>query len=522
MARERAERDHNENASPRRRSWSLGKDDGHNAPLPSRASHYSRTMSSPSHRETNWEVKDRLIASPIYGPVAPPQQPQFDSEAKATRTVLTFSERLQALSRRHSQRGDGGPASAAKGSRSLHLKHHPRHSNFDRASSETKDTVVLVPETVAFQRAVTVLDSVPHKETFKIGLVYFGRNQRCVERNILSNQSGSPEFEAFLAQMGEKVQLKGYEKYMGGLDRTSNLDGKYTIVWEDSVTEVCFLVSTLMPQRAEDPDCNHKKRHIGNAAVLIVFSESDIEAFKPSAMAGYQNLVYIVCRPLDAKYCRIRVICRESAGFARPPPDAMLDAVMNLPPASVSAVSAGPAGANAVFPASLPAAAPARPGSGLPPEDLAFSLGSRTSSHRELFPSPERQAAHSSQQAFSQLHHTPEPARVQPSTETQQPLPSPPFAAQFFPSLAGQVLPAFGPLAPNSYHIVPLEDAAWLVLQTSIQASRACQEAMGQQTVGGPPAALDFQTNWQRRLDQLQLIKRMASSYSRGDGQTVS
>ncbi|CAG2179641.1 unnamed protein product, partial [Oppiella nova] len=49
---------------------------------------------------------------------------------------------------------------------------------------------------------------------------------------------------------------------------------KYAIAWEDNLMQVIFHVSTLMPTSDNDPNCNNKKRHIGNDSVCIVYNES--------------------------------------------------------------------------------------------------------------------------------------------------------------------------------------------------------------------------------------------------------
>lgn len=39
-------------------------------------------------------------------------------------------------------------------------------------------------------------------------------------------------------------------------------------------TQVVFHVATMMPTKESDPNCNSKKRHIGNNYVTIVYNES--------------------------------------------------------------------------------------------------------------------------------------------------------------------------------------------------------------------------------------------------------
>lgn len=45
------------------------------------------------------------------------------------------------------------------------------------------------------------------------------------EEEILDNNDNSPLFEEFLQILGEKVRLKGFDKYKGGLDTVHDLTG---------------------------------------------------------------------------------------------------------------------------------------------------------------------------------------------------------------------------------------------------------------------------------------------------------
>ena len=61
--------------------------------------------------------------------------------------------------------------------------------------------------------------------------------------------------------------------YLGGLE-TNGTDGLFAYVWQDVITQVMFHVATLMPYKDSDPNCNEKKRHIGNNYVKIVYNET--------------------------------------------------------------------------------------------------------------------------------------------------------------------------------------------------------------------------------------------------------
>lgn len=47
------------------------------------------------------------------------------------------------------------------------------------------------------------------------------------EEQILDNNTSSPLFDEFLQLLGDKVRLKGFDKYKGGLDTVHDLTGKF-------------------------------------------------------------------------------------------------------------------------------------------------------------------------------------------------------------------------------------------------------------------------------------------------------
>lgn len=49
------------------------------------------------------------------------------------------------------------------------------------------------------------------------------------EEEILDNNDNSYLFEEFLQILGERVRLKGFDKYKGGLDTVHDLTGKWFV-----------------------------------------------------------------------------------------------------------------------------------------------------------------------------------------------------------------------------------------------------------------------------------------------------
>lgn len=88
-------------------------------------------------------------------------------------------------------------------------------------------------------------------------MIYVKENQY-TEEEILDNNQGSPLFEEFLQILGEKVRLKGFDRYKGGLDTVHDLTGLHSVFTHWRTIEVMFHVSTLLPHEENDPQ---KVRH---------------------------------------------------------------------------------------------------------------------------------------------------------------------------------------------------------------------------------------------------------------------
>jgi RAP1 GTPase activating protein 1 len=59
-------------------------------------------------------------------------------------------------------------------------------------------------------------------------LRYAGRRQK-KESEFFSNNATSPMFEEFVAFLGDKIELDGWEGFRGGLDVRSGSTGRYAL-----------------------------------------------------------------------------------------------------------------------------------------------------------------------------------------------------------------------------------------------------------------------------------------------------
>ena len=144
----------------------------------------------------------------------------------------------------------------------------------------------LLKNNPALERAVTVLDRTPPLHTSKVALLFAGAGLgggATAEESMINATSGSPQYNEFMRSMGTIVPVRDLGFYSGGLDTDTLSDGSHALVWMSpgpqrsaKTTSGCggrmvlFHCPTLMGSR---PRYNDRKRHVGNDAVQIIWSD---------------------------------------------------------------------------------------------------------------------------------------------------------------------------------------------------------------------------------------------------------
>lgn len=137
---------------------------------------------------------------------------------------------------------------------------------------------------------------------YKFGIVYRKRGQ-IEDDDMMSNCGGSPEYIDFLNWLGTTVQLKGWNRFRGGLDVNSDTTGTqtlYTAIDAPGIGEfeILFHVSTYLPFTEDNPQQLPRKRHIGNDIIVLIFQDEDADPFTPQKFASHFNHVFIVVQPI--------------------------------------------------------------------------------------------------------------------------------------------------------------------------------------------------------------------------------
>jgi len=160
---------------------------------------------------------------------------------------------------------------------------------------------------------------------FKFGVLYAQEGQTN-EDEFFSNVDGSAEFEEFLDFFGEKIKLKDWNHFSGGLDIKKGTTGNKSLYYKWRGNECMFHVSTLLPYTANNMQQLERKRHIGNDLVVIVFLDKNAE-WKPSYLTSRQIHVVVVIQQVelrkdpDETYYQVGIIAKDGVPNFGPPID---------------------------------------------------------------------------------------------------------------------------------------------------------------------------------------------------------
>lgn len=170
------------------------------------------------------------------------------------------------------------------------------------------------------QKELLVLEEQEGSVNFKFGVVYAKQGQT-TDDEVFSNVNVSEDFERFLELLGERIELKGWQKYRGGLDVKNDMTGSHSLYTMYEGHEVMFHVSTMLPFTPDNPQQVERKRHIGNDIVIIVFQDWDEKtSFSPPAIKSKFVHIYALVsyNKSDASY-RVTVFSEKNVPIFGPP-----------------------------------------------------------------------------------------------------------------------------------------------------------------------------------------------------------
>ncbi|KAF9214898.1 Rap1 GTPase-activating protein 2 [Podila verticillata] len=151
-----------------------------------------------------------------------------------------------------------------------------------------------------FEKELATFDETMLRFNYKFGVLLVQPGQKH-EEDWFGNQTGaSARFQEFLESgtLGQKVALKGFERFSAGLDTRLGETGEHSYfdTWGDGF-EIMYHVSTMLPFNTLDPQQIQRKRHIGNDIVCIVFVDGD-QPFVPNAIKSQFLHIFVIVHPI--------------------------------------------------------------------------------------------------------------------------------------------------------------------------------------------------------------------------------
>ncbi|XP_043510075.1 GTPase-activating Rap/Ran-GAP domain-like protein 3 isoform X3 [Frieseomelitta varia] len=170
------------------------------------------------------------------------------------------------------------------------------------------------------QKDLLLLEEQEGSVNFKFGVIYAKKGQT-TDDEMLSNEKGSPSFDKFLEILGERIGLKNWDKYRGGLDVKGDMTGKESYYTVYAGHEVMYHVSTMLPYSKDNPQQLERKRHIGNDIVNIVYTDDPdaIDTFNPNCIRSqFTHVFAVVSAERDGKGWRVAIYCDENVPLFGP------------------------------------------------------------------------------------------------------------------------------------------------------------------------------------------------------------
>ncbi|KAL7719010.1 Rap/Ran GTPase-activating protein [Entamoeba marina] len=132
---------------------------------------------------------------------------------------------------------------------------------------------------------------------YKFGVIYVKPHQS--EDEVFGNDEIGMPFYEMMDLLADKVPLKGFGGFNGGLDTKFNNTGDTSYYTRFLGNEVMFHVAPLLPNVEDDLQKLERKRHIGNDVVVLVFLEEKVHNFDPRIFTSHFNHIFIIVQPIS-------------------------------------------------------------------------------------------------------------------------------------------------------------------------------------------------------------------------------
>ncbi|XP_042650615.1 rap1 GTPase-activating protein 1 isoform X2 [Tyto alba] len=170
-------------------------------------------------------------------------------------------------------------------------------------------------------RLILTFDEHVLSNHFKFGVIYQKLGQTS-EEELFGTTEESPAFAEFLDVLGQRVQLRDFKGFRGGLDVTHGQTGSESVYCHFRDKEIMFHVSTKLPYTEGDAQQLQRKRHIGNDIVAIVFQDENTP-FVPDMIASNFLHAFVVVQleqgSSQGTLYKVSVTARDDVPFFGPP-----------------------------------------------------------------------------------------------------------------------------------------------------------------------------------------------------------
>ncbi|XP_049885077.1 GTPase-activating Rap/Ran-GAP domain-like protein 3 isoform X2 [Pectinophora gossypiella] len=157
------------------------------------------------------------------------------------------------------------------------------------------------------QKDVLLLEEQEGSVNFKIGVMLMTPGQK-TDDEMLSNEKGDEKWERFISLLGDKIRLRGWNRFRGGLDVKGDMTGSHSIYTMHQGHEIMFHVSTMLPFSKDNKQQLERKRHIGNDIVNIVFTDDCAHnTFNPQCVKSHFTHIFAVVSEVEGEGYRLSV-----------------------------------------------------------------------------------------------------------------------------------------------------------------------------------------------------------------------
>jgi len=174
-----------------------------------------------------------------------------------------------------------------------------------------------------FAKEFLQMEQLRNANNYKWGVLYLKEGQN--EDQMYGNVQTSPAFEDFLKFLGEKVVLKNWVKYRGGLDVKKDSTGINSYYTEFHDMEIMYHVAPCLPFLSHDAQHLERKRHLGNDIVVIIFKEATA-TFNPTMLRSEFNHIFVIISEVDKTitgnskvHYKVEITCKDGVPPFGPP-----------------------------------------------------------------------------------------------------------------------------------------------------------------------------------------------------------